>query len=106
VADEEVETTAADQEGDAGQAAELAHHHEETRAAVEATGQTLHEAEGHADAHGQGHAGEHWGGGGDDPRPTYEPLGPIDWYAWGVAALSAAVALVTVVLFWVVTYLR
>ncbi|TAM78576.1 MAG: hypothetical protein EPN50_01055 [Chloroflexota bacterium] len=86
------------------------HVHEETRSAVEAMGHALHGDGRPPGAHGGGaepggeHAGEHWGGNGTDPLPTYAPLGPIDWTAWGVAAVSVAIAVVTAALFWLAAF--
>lgn len=91
-----------------------AHIHEETRSAVEATGQALHDSDaygrraghggGHGPEHDAGHGGEHWGGNGTDPLPTYPPLGPIDWPAWAAAAVSALVAVVTAALLWLAAF--
>lgn len=90
------------------------HVHEETRSAVEAAGEALHDdagAAGHGSgsshesgsSHGGDHA-EHWGGNGTDPLPTYEPLGPIDWTAWAAAAVGAVIAVVTAALFWLAAF--
>ncbi|MGH2467341.1 MAG: hypothetical protein ACRDGL_06390 [Candidatus Limnocylindrales bacterium] len=87
------------------------HVHEETRSAVEATGQALHGdphppgAGGEDGAEPGGEpAGEHWGGNGTDPLPTYAPLGPIDWMAWGASAVGVAIAVVTAALFWLAAF--
>ncbi len=45
--------------------------------------------DGHAGGHG--HA-DHDGSGGHDMEHAQEPLGPVDWHAWGAAALGAAAA--------------
>jgi hypothetical protein len=50
-------------------------------------------ADSHADAHG--HADVHH----EEPR-----VGPIDWPAWGYAALGVLVALVVVAAFWIAAY--
>jgi hypothetical protein len=50
-------------------------------------------------------AGE--GGHGDDHHDAHhedEPLGPLDWRAWGAAALGVAVALVVAALLYLVSY--
>lgn len=88
------------------------HVHEETRSAVEAAGEALHDetrTAGHGSGPGSaaGHGGdhdEHWGGNGTDPLPTYEPLGPIDWTAWAAAAIGALIAVVTAALFWLAAF--
>ena len=89
------------------------HVHEETRAAVEAAGHDVHDGasgtQGHGGHDGPGaaeHESEHWGGNGTDPLPTYAPLGPIDWPAWGVAAIGVVIAVVTSALFWYAVYGR
>ncbi|MGZ3585700.1 MAG: hypothetical protein ACXVAE_03470 [Candidatus Limnocylindrales bacterium] len=59
-------------------------------------------AEGH-ETHGM--AGE--GGHGDDHHDAQhvdDPLGPLDWPAWGAAALGIAVATLVAALFYVVSY--
>ncbi len=43
------------------------------------------------DAGGHGHA-DHGDGGGHDAGHAQEPLGPIDWRAWGAGALGAVAA--------------
>ena len=90
-----------------------AHVHEETRAAVEAAGHDVHGGAlgaggpgDHGDHDGGGHEAEHWGGNGTDPLPTYAPLGPIDWRAWGAAAVAVVIAVVTAALFWLAAYGR
>jgi hypothetical protein len=89
---------------------------EETRAAlaaeVEASGDDAGETPpppahdeppaGH-EAHGM--AGE--GGHGDDHHDAHheeEPLGPLDWRAWGAAALGVALAGVIAALLYLVSY--
>ena len=50
-------------------------------------------------------AGE--GGHGDDHHDAHhvdDPLGPLDWQAWGAAALGIAVAALVAALFYVVSY--
>lgn len=42
-------------------------------------------------AGGDGHA-DHSASGGHDASPAQEPLGPVDWRAWGAGAIGAAVA--------------
>jgi hypothetical protein len=37
----------------------------------------------------------------DDHGHGEEPLGPIDWGAWGVAVIAGATGLVVAALFWV-----
>ena len=46
--------------------------------------------DGHATG-GHGHA-DHDGGGGHDAGHAQEPLGPVDWRAWGAAVLGAVAA--------------
>ena len=53
-----------------------------------------HAAEEHASEEHEGHAMAGEGGHGDDHHDAHadEALGPIDWPAWGAAALGVAVA--------------
>lgn len=43
------------------------------------------------DAGGHGHA-DHGDDGGHDAGHAQEPLGPIDWHAWGAGVLGAVAA--------------
>ena len=49
------------------------------------------EPTGEQEAGGHGHA-DHGGVGGHDAAHAQEPLGPIDWRAWGAGALGAVAA--------------
>ena len=88
---------------------------EETRAALTASTAADEPSDVHLGAADQGEpgagheahgmAGE--GGHGDDhhdARHEDEPLGPLDWRAWGAAALGVAVALVVAALLYLVSY--
>ena len=46
---------------------------------------------GDHDEGGHGHS-DHGGGSGHDASHAQEPLGPIDWRAWGAGALGAVAA--------------
>jgi hypothetical protein len=51
------------------------------------------EATHEEDAAGHGHA-DHGDAGGHDAGHSQEPLGPIDWRAWGAGAVGAVAAVV------------
>lgn len=50
-----------------------------------------HAADDHGDPGGHGHD-DHGGAVGHDDADAQEPLGPIDWWAWGAGVLGAVAA--------------
>lgn len=48
----------------------------------------------HQDAGGHGDAGSHGDAGGHGDGHGGEPLGPIDWRAWGAGAVGAVAAVI------------